>query len=111
MAKHGGFPGGMPGMNMNNIMKQYQRMQRKLDETQEELAKKEYTGQAGGGAVKATVTGAKVLSKLELDKDAVDPEDVETLEDMIVAAVNQALESADEDSQSQMGKLTGGLGL
>ena len=52
MAKHGGFPGGMPGMNMNNIMKQYQRMQRKLEETQEELAKKEYTGQAGGGAVK-----------------------------------------------------------
>ena len=111
MAKHGGFPGGMPGMNMNNIMKQYQRMQRKLEETQEELAKKGYTGQAGGGAVKATVTGAKVLTKLELDKDAVDPEDVETLEDMIVAAVNQALESADEDSQSQMGKLTGGLGL
>ena len=111
MAKHGGFPGGMPGMNMNNIMKQYQRMQRKLEETQEELAKKEYTGQAGGGAVKATVTGAKVLTKIELDKDAVDPEDVETLEDMIVAAVNQALESADEDSQSQMGKLTGGLGL
>lgn len=111
MAKHGGFPGGMPGMNMNNIMKQYQRMQRKLEETQEELAKKEYTGQAGGGAVKVTVTGAKVLTKLELDKDAVDPEDVETLEDMIVAAVNQALESADEDSQSQMGKLTGGLGL
>ena len=111
MAKHGGFPGGMPGMNMNNIMKQYQRMQRKLEETQEELAKKEYTGQAGGGAVKATVTGAKVLTKLELDKDAVDPEDVETLEDMIVAAVNQALESADEDSQSQMGKLTRGLGL
>ena len=111
MAKHGGFPGGMPGMNMNNIMKQYQRMQRKLEENQEELAKKEYTGQAGGGAVKATVTGAKVLTKLELDKDAVDPEDVETLEDMIVAAVNQALESADEDSQSQMGKLTGGLGL
>ena len=111
MAKHGGFPGGMPGMNMNNIMKQYQRMQRKLEETQEELAKKEYTGQAGGGAVKATVTGAKVLTKLELDKDAVDPEDVETLEDMIVAAVNQALESADEDSQSQMGKLNGGLGL
>ena len=64
MAKHGGFPGGMPGMNMNNIMKQYQRMQRKLEETQEELAKKEYTGQAGGGAVKATVTGAKVLTTL-----------------------------------------------
>ncbi len=111
MAKHGGFPGGMPGMNMNNIMKQYQRMQRKLEETQEELAKKEYAGQAGGGAVKVTVSGAKQLTKVELDKDAVDPEDVETLEDMILAAVNQALEAAEQDSQAQMGKLTGGLGI
>lgn len=111
MAKHGGFAGGMPGMNMNNIMKQYQRMQRKLEETQEELAKKEYLGQAGGGAVKATVTGAKVVTKLELDQDAVDPEDVETLEDMIVAAVNQALEAADQESQNEIGKFTGGLGL
>ncbi|MBE6005484.1 MAG: YbaB/EbfC family nucleoid-associated protein [Lachnospiraceae bacterium] len=111
MAKHGGFPGGMPGMNMNNLMKQYQRMQRKLEETQEELAKKEYIGQAGGGAVKITVTGEKKLVKVEIDKDAVDPEDVETLEDMILAAANQALGEADEDSQSQMGKLTGGLGF
>ena len=111
MAKHGGFPGGMPGMNMNNLMKQYQRMQRKLEETQEELAKKEYIGQAGGGAVKITVTGEKKLVKVEIDKDAVDPEDVETLEDMILAAANQALGEADEDSQSHMGKLTGGLGF
>ncbi|MBP3233748.1 MAG: YbaB/EbfC family nucleoid-associated protein [Oribacterium sp.] len=111
MAKHGGFPGGMPGMNMNNLMKQYQRMQRKLEETQEELAKKEYIGQAGGGAVKITVTGEKKLMKVEIDKDAVDPEDVETLEDMILAAANQALGEADEDSQSQMGKLTGGIGF
>lgn len=111
MAKHGGFPGGMPGMNMNNLMKQYQRMQRKLEETQEELAKKEYVGQAGGGAVKITVTGEKKVLKVEIDKDAVDPEDVETLEDMILAAANQALGEADEDSQSQMGKLTGGLGF
>ncbi len=111
MAKHGGFPGGMPGMNMNNLMKQYQRMQRKLEETQEELAKKEYVGQAGGGAVKITVSGEKKILKVELDKDAVDPEDVETLEDMILAATNQALSAADEDSQSEMGKLTGGLGF
>ncbi|ETP71253.1 DNA-binding protein, YbaB/EbfC family [Lachnospiraceae bacterium JC7] len=111
MAKHGGFPGGMPGMNMNNLMKQYQRMQRKLEETQEELAKKEYVGQAGGGAVKITVSGEKRVLKVEIDKDAVDPEDVETLEDMILAAANQALGEADEDSQSQMGKLTGGLGF
>ena len=111
MAKHGGFPGGMPGMNMNNIMKQYQRMQRKLEEAQEELSKKEYMGQAGGGAVKITVTGEKKVIKVDIDKDAVDPEDVETLEDMILAAVNQAIGSADEDSQSEMGKLTGGLGF
>lgn len=111
MAKHGGFPGGMPGMNMNNLMKQYQRMQRKLEETQQELSKKEYIGQAGGGAVKITVSGEKKVLKVEIDKDAVDPEDVETLEDMILAAVNQALGDADEDSQSQMGKLTGGLGF
>ncbi len=111
MAKHGGFPGGMPGMNMNNLMKQYQRMQRKLEETQQELSKKEYVGQAGGGAVKITVNGEKKVLKVEIDKDAVDPEDVETLEDMILAAVNQAIGDADEDSQSQMGKLTGGLGF
>ena len=111
MAKHGGFPGGMPGMNMNNIMKQYQRMQRKLEEAQEELSKKEYIGQAGGGAVKITVTGEKKVIKVDIDKDAVDPEDVETLEDMILAAVNQAIGSADEDSQSEMGKLTGGRGF
>lgn len=111
MAKHGGFPGGMPGMNMNNIMKQYQRMQRKLEEAQEELAKKEYIGQAGGGAVKITVTGEKKVIKVDIDKDAVDPEDVETLEDMILAAVNQAIGSAEEDSQSEMGKLTGGIGF
>ena len=111
MAKHGGFPGGMPGMNMNNIMKQYQRMQRKLEEAQEELSKNEYIGQAGGGAVKITVTGEKKVIKVDIDKDAVDPEDVETLEDMILAAVNQAIGSAEEDSQSEMGKLTGGLGF
>ena len=110
MAKHGGFPGGMPGMNMNNLMKQYQRMQRKLEETQEELSKREYVGQAGG-AVKVTVSGEKKILKVEIDKDAVDPEEVETLEDMILAACNQALNAADEDSQSQMGKLTGGLGF
>ena len=92
MAKHGGFGGGMPGMNMNNLMKQYQKMQKKLEETQEELAKKE------------------VLS-VSLDKDAVDPEDVETLEEMIVLAMNQALSDIEKESNQEMGKLTGGMGL
>lgn len=111
MARHGGFSGGMPGMNMNNIMKQYQKMQKKLSETQEELTKKEYTAQAGGGAVKITVSGEKKLTAVELDKDAVDPDDVETLQDMIMAAANQALAEMEKDSQEQMGKLTGGMGL
>ena len=111
MAKHGSFAGGMPGMNMNNLMKQYQKMQKKLEETQEELAKKEYTGQAGGGAVKIVISGEKKVLKVSLNKDAVDPEDVETLEEMIALAVNQALTEIEKDSSQEMGRLTGGMGL
>ena len=111
MAKHGGFAGGMPGMNMNNLMKQYQKMQKKLEETQEELAKKEYTGQAGGGAVKIVISGEKKVLKVSLNKDAVDPEDVETLDEMIAHAENQALTEIEKDSSQEMGRLTGGMGL
>ncbi len=111
MAKFGGYPGGMGGMNMNNIMKQYQKMQKKLEETQEELKRKEYHAQAGGGAVRVTVSGEKKLTAVSIDKEAVDPEDVETLEDMILTAVNQAFSEMEADSENQMGKLTGGLGL
>ena len=111
MAKHGGFAGGMPGMNMKNLMKQYHKMQKKLEETQEELAKKEYTGQAGGGAVKIVISGEKKVLKVSLNKDAVDPEDVETLEEMIALAVNQALTEIEKDSSQEMGRLTGGMGL
>lgn len=111
MAKHGGFAGGMPGMNMNNLMKQYQKMQKKLEETQKELAKKEYTGQAGGGAVKIVISGEKKVLKVSLNKDAVDPEDVETLEEMIALAANQALTEIEKDSSQEMGRLTGGMGL
>ena len=111
MAKHGGFAGGMPAMNMNNLMKQYQKMQKKLEETQEELAKKEYTGQAGGGAVKIVISGEKKVLKVSLNKDAVDPEDVETLEEMIALAANQALTEIEKDSSQEMGRLTGGMGL
>jgi DNA-binding protein, ybaB/ebfC family len=111
MAKHGGFAGGMPGMNMNNLMKQYQKMQRKMEEAQEELAKKEYMGQAGGGAVQIVINGERKVLSVKLDKDAVDPEDVETLEEMIALAVNQALQEIEKDSSQEMGKLTGGMGL
>ena len=109
MAKRGGFPGGMPG-NMNNLMKQAQRMQRQMEESQKELETKEVTGTAGGGAVKVTVSGKKEVTKVELDEEVVDPEDIEMLQDLIMAATNEALRQIDEISQAEMSKLTGGLG-
>ena len=111
MAKRGGFPGGgMPG-NMNNLMKQAQRMQRQMEESQKELEAAEFTAAAGGGAVEVTVTGKKEVTKVKIDPDAVDPDDVEMLEDMIVAAVNEALRAAENDAAGTMQKLTGGLNL
>ena len=110
MARRGGFPGGgMPG-NMNNLMKQAQRMQRQMAEKQEELEGKEYTASSGGGAVEVTVSGKKELTKVVISPDACDPEDVEMLQDLIIAAVNEAMKQADDASQAAMGSLTGGLG-
>ena len=110
MAKGGGFPGGgMPG-NMNNLMKQAQRMQRQMEESQKELESTEFTAAAGGGAVEVTVTGKKEVTKIKLAPEAVDPEDVEMLEDVIMAAVNEALRKAEEASVANMAKVTGGLG-
>ncbi len=111
MAKRGGFPGGgmMPG-NMNNLMKQAQRMQRQMAEQQKELETKEYTAASGGGAVEVTVSGKKELTKVTIQPDAVDPDDVEMLQDMIIAAVNEAMKQADEASEAVMSSLTGGLG-
>ena len=111
MAKRGGFPGGgMPG-NMNNLMKQAQRMQRQMEENQKALEEKEFSATAGGGAVEVTVSGKKVVTKVKLDKDAVDPDDVEMLEDLIVAATNEALRKVEQESTSMMSKLTGGMGM
>ena len=111
MAKRGGFPGGMgmPG-NMNNLMKQAQRMQRQMEESQKEMETREFTAKAGGGAVEVTVTGKKEVVSVKISEEAVDPEDVETLEDMVKAAVNEALKQADAASAEMMGKMTGGLG-
>lgn len=111
MAKRGGYPGGMamPG-NMNNLMKQAQRMQRQMEESQKELESKEYTAAAGGGAVEVTVSGKKEVLKVKLAEEVVDPDDIEMLEDLIVAATNQALRQMEEDSASAMSKLTGGMG-
>ena len=110
MAKRGGFPGGgMPG-NMANLMKQAQKMQRQMEEQAKEMETKEFTTTAGGGAVEATVSGTKKVLSLKLDEEAVDPDDVEMLEDLIVAALNEALEKVDAESSSAMSKLTGGMG-
>ena len=110
MAKRGGFPGGgMPG-NMNNLMKQAQRMQRQMEETQKDLETKEFTAKAGGGAVEVTCIGKKEITKVKLDKEVVDPDDVEMLEDLLVAAVNEALEKVDAETTSAMSKFTGGMG-
>ena len=109
MAKRGGFPGGMPG-NMNNLMKQAQRMQRQMEEAQQKLETMEATATAGGGAVEVTVSGKREVVKVKLDQEVVDPDDVEMLEDLIVAATNEALRKVEEASASAMSKLTGGLG-
>ncbi|MCI2050239.1 MAG: YbaB/EbfC family nucleoid-associated protein [Lachnospiraceae bacterium] len=110
MAKHGGYMGGMPG-NMNNLMKQAQRMQRQMEESKKELDEKEFTAKAGGGAVEVTVTGAKQVKSLVISKDAVDPDDVEMLQDMILAAINEAMKQADDANSEMMGGMTGGLGM
>ena len=110
MAKRGGgFPGGMPG-NMGNLMKQAQKMQRQMEEASKELEEKEVTAAAGGGAVEVTVSGKKEVTKVKIDPEAVDPDDVEMLEDMIMAATNEALRQIEEYSQQAMSKITGGMG-
>ena len=111
MAKRGGFPGGgMPG-NMNNLMKQAQRMQRQMEETQKEMEEKEYEATAGGGAVTVRVSGKKEVISVKLSEEVVDPDDIEMLEDLIVAATNEALRKLEEDNTKSMEALTGGLNL
>ena len=102
MARRGGFPGGMPG-NMTNLMKQAQRMQRQMEEKTKELEEKEYTATVGGGVVTEVVS-------VKISPEAVDPDDVEMLEDLIVAATNEAFRKMEEESAAVMAELTGGLG-
>ena len=112
MSKRGGFPGGMgiPG-NMNNLLKQAQRMQNQMQENKKALDEKEFTAAAGGGAVSVTVLGTKAVKSLTIDKDAVDPDDVETLQDMIMAALNEAMKQGDDESEKLFGGMTGGMGF
>jgi nucleoid-associated protein EbfC len=96
--------------NVNKMMQQVQQMQQQMQQAQEELARETVTASAGGGAVKATMTGGLELVSIEVDPDVADPEDVEGLQDLVIAAVNEALSSAQELASKKLGGITGGLG-
>ena len=107
MAKRGGFPGGMGGfggMNINQLMKEAKKMQADIENSQIELASKDFEATAGGGAVSVKVSGAKLLKEIKIDKDVVDPDDVEMLQDLILTSVNEALRKVDDAQAAQMGK-------
>jgi len=110
MAKRGNMPGGgmMPG-NMNNLMKQAQKMQRQMEEKTKELEERIYEASSGGGAVTVRVSGKKEVLSVKLSEEVVDKDDIEMLEDLIVAATNEALGKMDEDTQGVMGSITGGM--
>ena len=111
MAK-GGFRGGMPGgMNQAAMMKQAQKMQQEMLRMQAEQEAKTFTAKAGGGMVAATVNGKHELVTIEINPEAVDPDDVEMLQDMVIAAVNEAMRAADNEAANNMSRLTGGLNL
>lgn len=108
MAK-GGFPGGMG--NMNNMMKQAQKMQKEMMRIQEEIEQRTVEASSGGGAVTVVVSGKKDIKSIVIKPEVVDPDDVEMLQDLIMAAVNEAIRQADEMVANEMSKLTGGLNL
>ena len=105
----GGFRGGYGGMNQANVMKQAQKMQKQMEETTKALEESTYEATAGGGVVKVVVSGKKEVVSVHLEEEVVDPDDVEMLEDLIMAATNEALRKCEEESQAQMSKITGGL--
>ena len=109
--KKPGGSGGGGGANMQKQMQQMQQMQRKMEQVQAEIDEMETTATSGGGAVSVTVTGAKEVKSMEIKPDAIDPDDIEMLQDLIITAVNEALRQMEEISQNEMNKLTGGLGL
>ena len=107
MAK-GGFPG---GMNMQYMMRQAQQMQAKMQQMQAEIEEREVEATAGGGMVRVVASGKKLVKSIEIKEEVVDPDDVEMLQDLVIAAVNEALAKADEMMQTEMGKITGGMNL
>ena len=107
MSKRGGYPGnmgGFGGMNINNLMKEAKKMQADMEKSQEELSIKEFDATAGGGAISVKVSGKKEIKEIKIQKDVVDPEDVEMLEDLIITCVNEALRKVDSAQAEQLGK-------
>ena len=107
MSKRGGFPGGMGGfggMNINQLMKEAKKMQADMEKSQEELAARDFDATAGGGAVSVKVSGNKVIKEIKIKKEAVDPDDVEMLEDLILSCVNEALRQVDSAQAASLGK-------
>ena len=98
-------------MNINNLMKEAKKMQAEMQKSQEELSSKEFDATAGGGAISVKVTGEKVIKEIKIKPDVVDPEDVEMLQDMVCAAVNEAIRNINEESNARLSAVTGGMGL
>ena len=107
----GGFPGGFGGGNINNLMKQAQKLQKEMAQAQQELEEKEFDASVGGGAVVVKVNGKKEVLSIKIKEEVVDPDDVEMLEDLVLSAVNEALKKAEEETANKMGKLTGGINI
>ena len=111
MAKRGGYPGGMMPGNMNNMLKQAQRMQRQMEESQKAMETKEFNATAGGGAVSVTITGKREVTAVKIDPEVLDPEDIEDLQDLIMVAMNDVLNQVEEANNDAMSKMTGGMNL
>ncbi|MBR6767025.1 MAG: YbaB/EbfC family nucleoid-associated protein [Clostridia bacterium] len=107
----GGFPGMMGGGNMQQLARQAQKLQQQMTKMQEELETREYEASAGGGMVSVKVSGKKEIIDLQIKPEAVDPDDVEMLQDMVMAAVNEALRIASETTEREMSKITGGMSM
>ncbi len=107
----GGFPGGMGGMNMNQMMKQAKKMQEQMAKMQEEMETKTYEATSGGGAVKVVIDGKRELKEIVISPEVVDPDDVEMLQDLIIAAVNEGMRKAEEENASNISSITGGLNI
>lgn len=111
MAKRGGYPGGMMPGNMSNMLKQAQRMQRQMEENQKEMETKEFTATAGGNAISITITGKREVTNVKIDPEVLDPDDVEELQDLIMVAMNDALNQVEAANNDAMSKMTGGMNL